>query len=272
MPDHPSSFDNIARRHVPLQGGCNFRDIGGYRTADGRSVRWGQVFRTGVLCYLTEADHHTLRRLGVRGIFDLRRQGEREREPTCWPDAVSAYTWDDGADAPNVMRYLHDKETSAEGMRAAMIDLYRALPAWLAPRIRDFLQALRELRSPVVVHCAAGKDRTGFAIAMLLLTLGVAREDVVYDYLLTNEVGNLEQFMLNRQSTQLGVTDVQHPLAAMEPERRRALLIADEAYLNAAIEQIEREYGGIDNYIERALGVNPDARRELRELFLTAVA
>jgi protein-tyrosine phosphatase len=266
MPDLRLSSSS---RHVPLKGGCNFRDIGGYPAGDGRTVRWGRVYRTGTLCYLTDSDREQLDGLGIRGIFDLRRSGERLREPTCWPNAaVSSYTWDDGDEAPSVARFFQHLDNSAAGMRTAMLELYRALPTWMAPRIRDFLRVLCEDDAPVVIHCSAGKDRTGLAVAMLLMALGVRREDVLYDYLLTNELGNLEQFMLARPTVRLGLTDAQHPFLAMPADQRRALLIADEAYLDASFRQIEREYGGVESYIQQALGLSEQARNELQTKLL----
>lgn len=266
MPDpRPSS----SSRHVPLKGGCNFRDVGGYRADGGHTVRWGHVYRTGTLCYLTDGDREQLNALGIRGIFDLRRSGERLREPTCWPDAaIACYTWDDGDEAPSVARFFQHLDNSAAGMRAAMLELYRALPTWMAPRIRDFLRVLREDDAPVVIHCSAGKDRTGLAVAMLLIALGVRREDVLHDYLLTNELGNLEEFMLARPTVRLGLTDAQHPFLAMPADQRQALLIADEAYLDAAFQQIEREYGGVETYLQQALGVTEHARIELKTKLL----
>jgi protein-tyrosine phosphatase len=227
------------------------------------------VFRTGVLCYLTEADAVQLKQLGVRRIFDLRRASERTQEPTCWPDpTVISHTWEDGPEPPSVMRIAKNKVNSAQGMREAMIALYETLPNWMAPRLRDFFKVLREEQTPTVIHCAAGKDRTGIAIAVLLHALGVPHEEIVRDYLLTNELGNLEQFWGTRKTVQLGVGDVKQPLSAMDIERRRALLIADSDYLDAALRQIDREYGGVEGYLEQALDVGPVGREQLKQALL----
>ena len=258
-----------ASGYLPLEGGVNFRDIGGYSAGDGRVIRNGHVFRTGVLCYLTESDGVRLKTLGVRRIFDLRRASERKQEPTCWPDtSVISHTWDDGPEPPSVMRIAKGKEDSVGGMRAAMIALYEALPTWMAPRIRDFLKAIGERQTPIVIHCAAGKDRTGIAVATLLHALGVSREDILRDYLLTNEVANLETFWTSRQGTQLGVSDETQKLSEIAIAKRRALLTADADYLEAAFSQMTREYGSIDAYLERALEVTPTARERLQEALL----
>ena len=256
-------------RLFAFEGGCNFRDIGGYETVSGRTVSWGKVYRTGVLSYFTANDHPHLMKLGVRAICDLRRAEEREREPTRWPDAAAeALSWDDGERTPAIRAFAARQPDTAAGMFAAMLDLYRALPEWMAPRIRGMFECLASDRAPLVVHCAAGKDRTGLAIAVLLRALGVPRETVVEDYLLTNDAGDFEAFIRARHSAQLGLTDAAHPLLAMQPDVRRILFSADAAFLEAAFEIIEREFGGLDAYLERIARVSPAMLERTRAALL----
>jgi protein-tyrosine phosphatase len=236
-----------------LEGGVNFRDIGGYRAGEHR-VRWGKVFRTGVLCYLTPNDEQTLRALGIRAICDLRRAEEREREPTRWPDPTArAWSWEDGPAMPTIRAFAARRPPTPAGMRDAMIDLYRALPNWMAPRIRGFLECIAQEQTPVVVHCAAGKDRTGIAVGILLSILGVDRATILEDYLLTNDVGNFERFVERRTATQLGLADAHRPLLSMPPEVRSVLFAADADYLEAALEQIGRDHGDIATYLRSAV-------------------
>src|SRR5208283_203973 len=132
-------------RILNLEGGCNFRDLGGYRTLDGRELKWGCVFRTGVLSYFTPDDRRQLNQLGVRAICDLRRADERESEPTRWPDAdTQRFSWDDGSTPPTIRSIAANQPYTAAGMHAAMIDLYRALPAWMAPRLRGIFQRIAQ--------------------------------------------------------------------------------------------------------------------------------
>lgn len=258
----------VRERILSFQGGCNFRDIGGYRTRQGSSTRWGKVYRAGVLTYFTEDDHAPLTQLQIRAICDLRRAEEREREPTHWPDTgTNALFWDDGVVTPTIRALSADRPRNAAGMFDAMVALYRALPAWMAGRIAGMFQAIEQGNIPMVVHCAAGKDRTGIAVAVLLRALDVPEETVIDDYLLTNTSGDFEAFIRSRQQAQLGVGDNHTPLLAMPEDMRRVLFSADSAFLEAAFEQIDRELGGVDAYLAQTVGVSDLTReRVLREL------
>ncbi|HKS55290.1 MAG TPA: tyrosine-protein phosphatase [Steroidobacteraceae bacterium] len=258
-----ASLSEPRPRLVTLHGGCNFRDIGGYRTQGGRTVRWGRVYRAGVLSYFTERDHDTLHGLDVRAICDLRRAEEREREPSAWPAKNEQRPvhlhWDDGSSAPMIRSFAANRPATAAGMFDAMIDLYRALPTWMAGRIRGMFDCVASGSVPIVVHCAAGKDRTGVAIAVLLSALDVSRQTAIEDYLLTNDAGDFEQFLRSRHDSQLGLTDVNHPLLLMPEDIRRVLFSAEKAFLQAAFESID-ELGGLDCYLEKTVGVNAAQR------------
>jgi protein-tyrosine phosphatase len=256
-------------RILDLHGGCNFRDVGGYRTEDGRLVRWGRVYRAGVLSYFTDKDHEALRALGVHSICDLRRTEEREREPTRWPDsATRPLSWDDGTAVPTIRELAAARPPTAAGMFDAMIDLYRALPAWIGPRIGGMFACIAQDRVPIVVHCAAGKDRTGIAVAVLLRALGVPRETVLEDYLLTNDAGDFEQFIRTRHRARLGLADPEHPLPLMPADVRRVLFSAHERFLEAAFDQIDAQLGGLDAYLERAAGVDASSRDRVLRVML----
>jgi len=256
-------------RLVALEGGCNFRDIGGYSAADGRTVKWGQVYRAGVLTYFTPADHGPLQQLGVRAICDLRRDEERHREPGRWPDsAAEALFWKDDENMPTVRGFAAKRPKTAAGMRDAMIELYTALPLWMAPRLRGLFECVSTGKLPVVVHCAAGKDRTGVAIAVLLRALGVETATVVEDYLLTNEAGNFETFIQTHSDSHLGLADAHRPLLSMPKEMRTALFAADADYLQAAHHQIDTVHGGLDAYLRNVLGLSDDTIEKTRQALL----
>lgn len=260
-------------RILSLEGGCNFRDLGGYRTRDGRQLEWGRVFRSGVLSYFTAEDQQRLTQLGVRTICDLRRTDERDREQTRWSDTSTQHlSWDDGAAPPTIMSITtrHAHPFTAAGMRAASIDLYRALPAWMAPRLRDMFERIARGHVPILVHCAAGKDRTGLAIALLLAVLDVPNDTIIEDYLLTNDACDLVQFILTRHETHKGIAASLHPLAAMPEDIRTVLFAADVDYLQAALDQIASDHGDVAGYLRKEIGVDDAMRSKLKAALLTA--
>src|SRR5688572_13606419 len=268
-----TASDSVVRagreRVLSFEGGCNFRDIGGYRTRHGSSTRWGKVYRTGVLTYFTDQDHAPLTQLQVRAICDLRRAEEREREPTRWPDAATnGLSWEDGTVTPTIRALSADRPKNAAGMFDSMVALYRALPTWMAGRIAGMFEAIAKGHVPLIVHCAAGKDRTGIAVAVLLRSLDVPEETAIQDYLLTNTSGDFEAFIRSRTQAQLGVADNHMPLLSMPEDMRRVLFSADPAFLQAAFEQIDRDLGGIDAYLAKTVGISDQTRERVRRELL----
>lgn len=255
-------------RLIALEGGVNFRDIGGYR-AGARTIRWGKVFRAGVLCYFTDSDHATIDALAIRAVCDLRRAEERAREPTRWPNSLAEkLSWEDGVAMPTVRGFAATRPQTGAGMRDSMIALYRALPTWMGPRIRGLFECIATERTPLVIHCAAGKDRTGVAIAVLLDALGVDIDTILADYSLTNDVGNFERFIETRKDSHLGLADAHHTLLSMPQDLRDALFVADIDYLHAALDQIRREYGDTESYLKTCVRLDDRTIARVREFLL----
>jgi protein-tyrosine phosphatase len=238
-------------RIVTLEGGSNFRDLGGYATADGRRIRHGLVFRSAHLGGLTDGDRRTLATLGVRTIVDLR--GVSEAAET--PHAIAGVSCDvvPAAIEPGVglriQAALAEGRATPEVIAGFMTDHYRDYPGRAASAFRILFGALSDgVRRPLVFHCTAGKDRTGFAAALLLSALGVPWETVVEDYLHTN----------------LAWTGHIGRHTELEPTTRAALIEARAAYLEAAFAALREIHGGIESFLESGLGIDGAARARLR--------
>lgn len=250
-------------RLLPLQGGRNFRDLGGYRSADGRRVKWGMLYRSGSMHGLTQADYATLGRLGIRVVCDFRDTRERASEPVAWPAAT----------APRVLTddYLLDqraflpggemKTWTPEGARAAMTASYpRMLVQFRDPYRRMFAELLAG-HAPLAFNCSAGKDRTGIAAALLLTALGVPRATVVADYLLTNRYLDTGTLMKSAASAN-------SPWAQMPPGVTAALMTADRRYIEAALAVLDRHRGGAAGWLNDEMGLSPKDIATLRALYL----
>lgn len=272
MTEHPGvSTPRMVERVLDLEGACNFRDLGGYVCAGGGRIRFRRLFRSGGLSLFADSAGPQLGTLGVRTIWDLRRASEREHAPTRWPDdSVRLHYIDDPVDMSSSAWdfWPRGRTVGAPELRSAMIALYGSMPQWLSTRLRGLFAALADDEVPLVFHCSAGKDRTGLAAALVLSALGVERETIYEDYLLTNSAVDLEEHFVRQYGNTLGLGGTWERLSELTPAARRALLAADADYLEAAFRMIEREHGTVDRYLEAALGVGPGERRVLEALLV----
>ncbi len=253
-------------RVLALQGGRNFRDLGGYATEDGRSVRWRRLFRSGTLAQLTPADQAVLEGLGVRAVCDLRTTSERQAEPSSWAPAAGRvmcwhYELDDGA----VMGAFRLGMPTAEGVRSAITEFYLAAPEDFAHRLSELFRALAARESPLIMHCTAGKDRTGMAAAIVLRALGVPVRAVVDDYALSSQAVDLEQLTSSGSFQRSGSWAF---LSQLAPEIRAPLIASEPAYIKAMLNRIDERYGSVKVYLARRVGVDAAALEQIRDLFL----
>lgn len=247
-------------RSLGLVGAPNARDLGGLATADGRAVETGLVFRASALGRLTDDDVAVLRGLGLTDLLDLRHGSEIEQAPPdrLPPGPAVAHIPVFDPDHPvftyvsavllgrDLAGYAH---LAVEGTPAAMFAIYR----WFveAPAARAaFGTAVRRVAyasGPLLFHCSAGKDRTGWLSATLLGALGVDRATIVEDFVLTNEVTAADIAKL------LGILEERRGVPA---EVLRPVLDADPAYLHAAFDAMESAYGGLDGYLRDGLDLD----------------
>ena len=242
-------------RHLNLAGASNFRDLGGYVAKDGRVVRWRQIFRSNHLGHLTPEDVAVLRQLGVRCAFDFRGKDERS-EALCGVEQIETHSLPVEPTVVAALRAIHasGRPSTADDALEVMRDSYRGYVEHNTPRFRSLFTHLLEDRAPLVIHCTAGKDRTGFACALILHTLGVDDDVIAEDYLLTN------QFYRRDPSVSSDLPD----------EVRQVLGTVQASFLAAAFETIKAGYGGLDNYLRDGLGIGAAEREALRQRYLQA--
>ena len=247
----PQQLDRV----LPLQGASNFRDLGGYPGHAGRELRWRRLFRSDHLGGLTDADKAVLAALGLTTTLDFR--GEAERAAAAYE--LPGVTQHSLAIEPTVVQRMQGladagQPVTAVAVTGLMKDLYRGLVNDQAHRFAELFEHLLQARSPVVFHCTAGKDRTGFAAALVLLALGVPRDVVVRDYLLTNQV-------------------FRHPPSqggAVPAEAMAVLWRVQEDFLAAALQAVDADHGGVERYLHRRLGLGAAALDALADKYLAA--
>ncbi len=257
-------------RVIELEGARNFRDIGGYETADGRTVKWGEIYRSDKLSDLTAADYETLDDIDLETIVDFRSDAERADAQTVWgnnddPEILNLSIGDNAADwSSTLSRQLQSGDFTKEQITDTFIDMYRAMPIDAAEQYKTMFARLADgEHRPLLMHCTAGKDRTGVGTALILSALGVSRETIMADFLLTNDVADVDRalpFVAAGFSKRAG-----HEI---EPETLRPLVGVDAAYLETTFETIDAEYGSVDAYLDEALGVTPDVRTALQKSLL----
>lgn len=253
-------------RVVPLEGVLNFRDYGGYRGHDGATVRRGLLYRSAHFAEASEADARRLDALKVQLVVDLRRPEERQASPNRWPGdpAITAVNDDGPKELPPHVAVLMQTDLTSAATDTFMRDSYRTYPfeSRYVALYRALFRGLLDLEGPVVLHCAAGKDRTGVGCALVLSALGVHWDEIVADYELTNVVVDLSGRLLGilaRMEERLGRT--------LDPEAVRPMLGVHADYLRSAFAAITAE-GSVFDYLDATLGVSAADVARLREKLL----
>jgi protein-tyrosine phosphatase len=258
----------VSVRRLPLEGAANFRDLGGYRTTDGHYVRWGLVYRSGHLANLSAKDYEYLNSLGLRLVCDVRAEGERNRLPTQWtgraPEFLSLQIGPD-RDGTLAPEELEKKIAAAGAPGQSAVHGYEQYATEFAPQYGKILRRIAAGDLPIVEHCTSGKDRTGLFSAILLTALGVPRETVIQDYLLTSE------YMLDAKNMAKTSADLQQIFGVAKPlddAAVRAIMSTDAGTLTATLDSINAKYGSLDNYRREALQVSDADLALLRQRLL----
>lgn len=252
-----------ATRLHAFEGLTNFRDFGGYQ-AGSRRIASGRFFRSANHALATESDLLRLRDMGIAAVIDLRRPQERERSPSKrWEgfaaQVIENHDPDEGAESWD--QFMASWDMEADSYRHFLLRYYAEAPH--LPRLIDlftrYFDALARTDGALVVHCAAGKDRTGLVVALTHLLAGVHHDDIVADYMLTNASGRFEQHGATWREAIL-----QQFGRAPTMEAMRVIMGVSPEFLERSLTVIEQRNGGVEGYLRDELGV--DARkRELIE-------
>lgn len=269
LPRHLPADQRELGRRIPFDGPGNLRDLGGYKTSDGRSVRWGVLYRSDHLGKLSARDLRQLRRLELATLVDFRSAAEKADAPNRLPRGhgirvVELPLFDDDtstAMGTELRARIARGELAGIDAAALLIEANQRLVGEFTPAYRQFVaELLAADGAPVLFHCTAGKDRTGFAAAVVLRLLGVPEEAIVADYMRSRDYS----LAARRRDLLLLRLLKGRELTALV----RTLLGVEAAYLQAAFDAIDREYGSFDNYVRDGLGLGEAEIARLRARLL----
>lgn len=247
-------------RIIPMETIQNFRDIGGYETRDGFQVRWNRVYRAPGLDRLSKADQQRLVELGIRLVCDLRSEEENQVAPDRLP-----------VDVGRLHMPFETRQPRSRWRQALRFWLNpEMIPGWLTEAYTQVMidgnpQVFREVmlrladddNLPFVLHCAAGKDRTGVVVALLLAWLGVPDETIIADYSLSNYahrflLDNSQSYIEQMQSLGLSMDDILY------------FFLADPQTLRDTLAYFRRRYGSVDRYFRDVLALDDETLEHVR--------
>jgi protein-tyrosine phosphatase len=244
-----------------LEGVPNFRDIGGYKTADGHMIRRNLLYRSGQLTAMTLSDNAELARLKICYEIDLRKAAERSNAPTNWgpnpPEVI------DIPFLPVGTQLQPPNDRNPVKVKAQWMYIYANFATVNAPAISQVLHDLAQGDEPALLHCTAGRDRTGLTVAVLMTLLGVSRKDVYREYLLSiNSVTEAQRQHI------LAVNSRPYPRPPVSPELRKAQT-PDTSWLDAFFHSIDTNYGSFHAYVRDGLKLSNEDAQRLRRKFLS---
>ena len=265
------SFDKRERyRKLPLEGAHNFRELGGFETLDNRKVKWGLLYRSDALNELSDEDLEYLQRLKLNAIIDFRSPIERSDKPDRFIENVNVH-WMPidpfGNNSPQ------DPNKSFEEIQREMfygdldisnflVDFNQDLVSNFSDVYKNFIGMLIKNEGlPLVFHCTAGKDRAGFASALILSILGVPRDTIIQDYLATNIYTEKE---IEKKLMQIKLFS----FFQADTDNLRKVMGVEERYILAAFNQIDKDWGGMDRYIQEGLSLSDTDVEQIKSIYL----
>jgi protein-tyrosine phosphatase len=249
-----------------LTGVANFRDIGGYSVGNGHKIKSGVVFRSGELSGLTTGDQQSIERLNIRYEIDLRTDAERSANPSNWgkkvPQVISISVGmpRDSTPQTSIRQFSEVKDAAQAKMQMAQTTANLAING--AGDIGKVLGELAKENGPALIHCTAGKDRTGVTVAILMTLLGASREDVYHEYLRSNE--SVDAQLQRQKAREQSGKDV-NALSGLDPSVIKAMMGTDASYMEAMFREINAKYGSFDGFTRDGLKLTPAQVAQLRK-------
>jgi protein-tyrosine phosphatase len=243
-----------SKRPIKLEGGSNFRDLGGYPAKKGKHVKWGHIYRSADVSKLTENDFKTLTNLHLETVCDLRGPDELKTNPDRLPEGI--YSINLPAGSENVKVGMNYATMNRDSMMNAMYSRTDHLKAKYKPMFEQLL-TLPNNKS-LMFHCTAGKDRTGVGAAMILSALGVDKKYVIADYEATNFYWKdaREKMMQGMAKTGMSETSL------------KSMLAANPKYIETFLNTIVTKYGSMNNFLKQEMEMDDEKIAKLKELYL----
>ncbi len=247
-------------REVKLQGAINFRDIGGYKTKEGKQVKWGKIYRSAEINRLTTSDLEKLASLKIHYVLDFRGPAEVAAGADKIPNTSIRISLPAGSEEVGDKSKMFKSMSTATVGDSIMLPFYSNIDAF-PKRYKPMFEALlnNSSDSALVYHCTAGKDRTGIATALILYALGVDEQTIMNDYLATNyyrqsDNGRMRKMLMDNYHLKEAVVD--------------DVLGVKEIYLKATFDAIQNKYGSVDKFLQSEMGLNKSNLKKLRQKFL----
>jgi protein-tyrosine phosphatase len=257
----------LSERLLPIEGTPNFRDLGGLMTKDDRMVSWGKIYRSSNLADLSSRDLAYIQNLGLKSVADLRYTSEIEKDPDVLPIGVGYYHFPIGGKEGLFYQQLKRKVLK-EGLRRkeAKVEFVKVMSMFADSAAHDFKPVMDLLikgdeTTPLVYHCSGGKDRTGYMSMVILAALGVEKETIRDEYLMSNFYRYKKNKSIARKGRLIGI----------DPETLEYILVVQAEYFDAVFDVIENKYGGIDNYLLEKYDITPEIRQQLIDRYTIKV-
>lgn len=251
----------LAIKYIPLESTCNFRDLGGIQTKDGKQVAYGKIYRSDKLSELSEQDRSAMDDRSIFTVIDFRNELETSEEPDVLSENAKYVHLPIGDfDPKNFWSSLSEVKDNEQKADSLMLALYSTFPLNYTEEYKAFFNALLDSSNTdaTVFHCTAGKDRTGLASALFYYSMGVDLETITKDY------ANSTYYRFDHNSKYIKLMK----LKGIEPEVAQVIMGVKQEYMYEIFNTIENEYGTVDQYLTEALGVNDSARQMLRTKYL----